>query len=123
MRCASATDVAQTLAQVHRDWGSIRLLIHAAGLNRSTPLVTKPLDEFRRIRDLKVRGHVHLAAALAGSPPGLWLNFGSLLGMTGQAGEADYASANDFLGFAPWRGPDRAPANAPSGGPCGAKSA
>ena len=27
----------------------------------------------------------------------MWCNFGSLLGFTGQIGEADYASGNDFL--------------------------
>ncbi|MGB3187261.1 MAG: SDR family oxidoreductase [Ornithinimicrobium sp.] len=89
-----------TIAHVFDQHGSIDVLIHAAGVNRSAPLVRKELAEFRRIRDLKVRGHAHLAHAMADRAPGLWVNFGSLLGLTGQEGEADYAAANDFLGLA-----------------------
>ncbi|MDR1999155.1 MAG: SDR family NAD(P)-dependent oxidoreductase, partial [Frankiaceae bacterium] len=78
----------------------IDLLINAAGLNRSAPIAAKTITEFRRIRDLKVRGYQNLVQAFAGRRPARWYNFGSLLGVTGQVGEADYASANDFLGLA-----------------------
>ncbi|WP_125777417.1 SDR family oxidoreductase [Antribacter gilvus] len=97
---ADADGVRAAMETIHRDHGHIDLLVHAAGLNRSAPVETKSLREFRQVRDLKVAGHANLTAALSDSPPRLWVNFGSLLGLTGQAGEADYASANDFLGFA-----------------------
>lgn len=93
-----ADRVATTLATLPA--GGIDLLINAAGLNRSAPLATKSLAEFRRVRDLKVLGYRHLRAALTGRMPRLWINFGSLLGFTGQLGEADYASANDYLAAA-----------------------
>ncbi|NJP43449.1 cytochrome P450 [Actinacidiphila epipremni] len=97
------TDPAQVAAAMDRitaESGRIDLLVNAAGLNRSAPLATKSLAEFRRVRDLKLRGYRNLKAALRGRPPAVWCNFGSLLGMTGQVGEADYASGNDFLGTA-----------------------
>lgn len=96
----SADQVAAVLDRIHEEHGDIALLIHAAGLNRSAPLADKSFEEFRRIRDLKVRGHDHLSQALTGREPRLWINFGSLLGLVGQVGEADYASANDYLGMA-----------------------
>ncbi|WP_380285861.1 cytochrome P450 [Kitasatospora purpeofusca] len=97
------TDSAQVTAamdRIHAESGRIDLLVNAAGLNRSAPIATKSPAEFRQVRDLKVRGYVNLKHALRGRPPRAWCNFGSLLGMTGQVGEADYASGNDFLGAA-----------------------
>ncbi|WP_052398349.1 SDR family oxidoreductase, partial [Streptomyces sp. NRRL F-5123] len=99
------TDPAQVAAAMERiaaETGGARidLLVNAAGLNRSAPVATKSLAEFRQVRDLKLRGYRNLKAALRGRPPAAWCNFGSLLGMTGQIGEADYASGNDLLGTA-----------------------
>ena len=49
---------------------------------------------------MKVGGYCNLRATFAGRPPRLWCNFGSFIGLTGQIGEADYASANSFLATA-----------------------
>lgn len=92
--------VERAMACVHAAEDRIDLLINAAGRNRSAPIATKDFDEFRRVRDLKLLAYTNLVAALAGRPPRRWCNFGSLLGVTGQVGEVDYASANDFLGTA-----------------------
>ncbi|MEV6972026.1 cytochrome P450 [Kitasatospora sp. NPDC093806] len=92
--------VTAAMDRIHAEAGRIDLLVNVAGLNRSAPIATKSLAEFRQVRDLKVRGYFNLKAALRGRPPKAWCNFGSLLGMTGQIGEADYASGNDFLGAA-----------------------
>jgi NAD(P)-dependent dehydrogenase (short-subunit alcohol dehydrogenase family)/3-oxoacyl-(acyl-carrier-protein) synthase len=75
----------------------IDLLIHGAGISRTALVEKKSLADFRAVRDPKVRGYVNLRRALAGHPPRLWCNFGSLIGFAGQVGEVDYASANDFL--------------------------
>lgn len=92
--------VRDTMARILAAEHKIDLLVNAAGLNRSAPIGAKEFAEFRRIRDIKLLGYTHLATALAAHPPRLWCNFGSLLGVTGQVGEVDYASANDFLGTA-----------------------
>ncbi|MBF6212887.1 SDR family oxidoreductase [Nocardia puris] len=94
------TAVRDTMARILAAENKIDLLVNAAGLNRSAPIGAKEFAEFRRIRDIKLLGYTHLATALAAHPPRLWCNFGSLLGVTGQVGEVDYASANDFLGTA-----------------------
>ena len=57
---------------------------------------SKRFEDFRAVRDVKVRGYRNLVSAL-GDNVGTWCNFGSIIGFTGQSGETDYAAANDFL--------------------------
>ena len=56
----------------------------------------KRFEDFRAVRDVKVHAYRNLVGAL-GDNVGTWCNFGSIIGFTGQAGETDYAAANDFL--------------------------
>ncbi|MCS0634739.1 SDR family NAD(P)-dependent oxidoreductase [Streptomyces sp. LP05-1] len=98
-----AASVNDTIATIQRRHGGIDLLIHAASAARPGSLANKRLTDFRRGRDTKVRGYLNLRAATADNPPRLWCNFGSFIGFAGWPGEADYASANDFLsGAARW---------------------
>ncbi|BEL08266.1 hypothetical protein Q0Z83_064570 [Actinoplanes sichuanensis] len=80
--------------------GRVDLVIHGAGVNHSAALGRKTLDQFHRVRDVKVRGYLNLKRALAATPPRVWCNFGSVVGFAGGPGEADYASANAFLATA-----------------------
>ncbi|UED86501.1 SDR family oxidoreductase [Streptomyces profundus] len=80
--------------------GTIDLLIHAAGVNRAGALATKPLAHFREVRSVKAGGYLNLRRALRGRLPRTWCSFASLIGLTGQLGETDYAASNDFLGTA-----------------------
>src|SRR5262249_10892322 len=73
------------------------LLLLVAGTNRAAEITTKSRHDFLTVRDVKVHSYLNLKAALAGRPPRRWCNFGSFVGFTGQRGETDYASANDFL--------------------------
>ncbi|MBP0590867.1 SDR family oxidoreductase [Paraburkholderia sp. LEh10] len=75
----------------------IDLVVNAAGLNRSASIPVKAYDDFVAVRDIKVRGYWNLREAFAANPPRAWCNFGSFIGLTGQSGETDYASGNDFL--------------------------
>ncbi|POM23108.1 Phthiocerol/phenolphthiocerol synthesis polyketide synthase type I PpsA [Actinomadura rubteroloni] len=78
----------------------IDLLLFAAGVNRSTETRRKSLEEFRLVRDVKVRGHAHLRDALGSRHPRTWINMGSVSAFTGQPGNSDYTSANDYLATA-----------------------
>ncbi|MCS0605603.1 SDR family NAD(P)-dependent oxidoreductase [Streptomyces sp. LP11] len=98
-----AASVNDIIATIQRRHGGIDLLIHAASAAQAGSLANKRLTDFRRGRDTKVRGYLNLRAATADNPPRLWCNFGSFIGFAGWPGEADYASANDFLaGAARW---------------------
>ena len=99
LRCDARdpSDLRSAIDEVESRSGRIDLLINAAGMSRSGRIEQKTLAEFRAVRDLKVSAYRNLEHALRGREPRLWCNFGSLLGFFGQVGEADYASANDFL--------------------------
>jgi len=98
-----ADSVAQALRRIHDEDGRIDLLVNGAGLNRGHALAEKDFDEFRRVRDIKVRGYTNVKRALANAnipAPAVWCNFGSLVGFVGLEGELDYAAGNDFLASA-----------------------
>ncbi|GAA3849410.1 hypothetical protein GCM10022243_14200 [Saccharothrix violaceirubra] len=80
--------------------GRADLLLNIAGTNRAADVRSKSPDDFRAVRDLKLHTYLNLKDALRDRPPRRWLNFGSFVGFTGQLGETDYASANDFLNTA-----------------------
>ncbi|MEV4049701.1 SDR family oxidoreductase [Amycolatopsis sp. NPDC049688] len=77
--------------------GRVDLLVNGAGAHHPGDLARKRLADFRRVEEVKVRGYHNLKRAFADSPPRLWCNFGSLAGLMGLPGEADYSAANDFL--------------------------
>ncbi|MFI1399315.1 KR domain-containing protein [Streptomyces sp. NPDC020681] len=81
---------------------SVDLLLNIAGTNRAASVDQKSLDDFRTVRDLKVRTYANLKAAFgeSGAQPRRWCNFGSFVGFTGQNGETDYGSANDYFNTA-----------------------
>jgi NAD(P)-dependent dehydrogenase (short-subunit alcohol dehydrogenase family)/3-oxoacyl-(acyl-carrier-protein) synthase len=75
----------------------VDLVVHAAGLSRTASVPVKAFADFVAVRDIKVRGYWNLRAAFGDRQPRAWCNFGSFIGLTGQSGETDYASGNDFL--------------------------
>lgn len=89
--------VTQVVAEILQAEGKVDLLMNAAGLNRPAPIREKNFNVFRSIRDLKIQAYQNLKNAFKECHPRLWCNFGSLIGLGGQIGEVDYASANDFL--------------------------
>jgi 3-oxoacyl-(acyl-carrier-protein) synthase/NAD(P)-dependent dehydrogenase (short-subunit alcohol dehydrogenase family) len=89
--------LAAVVSDILRAEGKIDLVVNAAGLNRAASIPVKSVENFRAVRDIKLRGYQNLKYALRDHAPRLWCNFGSFLGLTGQSGELDYAAANDFL--------------------------
>ena len=73
------------------------MLIHCAGLEVSHFLPDKPQSEFDLVFDVKADGWFNLIKALAGSEPGAAVVFSSIAGRFGNAGQTDYAAANDLL--------------------------
>lgn len=77
--------------------GPITAVLHAAGNN--VPCAIAALDEeaFRRTLAPKVDGLAHLLWALDPARLRLLVAFGSIIGRAGLPGEADYATANEWL--------------------------
>ncbi|MBB5957171.1 NAD(P)-dependent dehydrogenase (short-subunit alcohol dehydrogenase family)/3-oxoacyl-(acyl-carrier-protein) synthase [Saccharothrix tamanrassetensis] len=99
-----AAAVRAAVETVFRRDGRVDLLVNGAGRHHAGELRRKNLAEFRRIRDVKLRGYQNLKEAFSTREPRLWCNFGSVTGLVGLPGEVEYSSANDFLGCAATNG-------------------
>ena len=91
--------VADLLKRVHTEYGRVDGVVFAAGVIEDRLLADKTVASFRRVFDTKVGGAQHLRHALTeqGVRPGFVVLFGSIAGVLGNRGQADYAAANDAL--------------------------
>ena len=92
-----AAQVATVVDEMVGVEGGVDIVVHGAGLVRSTALARKSLDDYRLVRDVKVRGDRNLRAALATRPPALWCALSSVGAFIGMRGEADYQAGNEYL--------------------------
>lgn len=101
--------VAQVLDSARAEFGPIMLVIHAAGILRDGMLMVKSPADARAVVSTKTAGARALDAATANDPLTGFVLCSSLAGLTGNAGQADYAFGNGWMdGFAAARrGPGR----------------
>jgi enediyne polyketide synthase len=97
---ADVTDaeaVRTAVAEIKRNLGPVTAILHGAGVN--TPQLIGALDEaaFRRTVLPKISGARNLLAAVDAKKLRLFVTFGSIIAHTGLPGEADYATANEWL--------------------------
>jgi len=95
----NSQSVKAVLKQVIKAEGHVDVLIHAAGLEHSRKLESKTLDEVRETIAIKAGGLFHFLSALekAKKPLKAVVTFTSVAGRFGNAGQADYSSANDLV--------------------------
>jgi acyl transferase domain-containing protein/NAD(P)H-dependent flavin oxidoreductase YrpB (nitropropane dioxygenase family)/NADP-dependent 3-hydroxy acid dehydrogenase YdfG len=97
-----ATAIGALLGDVHGRHGRLDGVIHGAGILEDRLLRDKTPESFARVYSTKVDGARALMAGLHGIP-GLLRDvrfivlFGSVCGVFGNRGQADYAAANDAL--------------------------
>jgi NAD(P)-dependent dehydrogenase (short-subunit alcohol dehydrogenase family) len=89
--------VAAVVDEIRQRHGRLDVLIHAAGLEISRTLAEKPPAQFNLVYDVKADGYFNLLRAAAGLPIGAVVVFSSVAGRFGNAGQTDYAAANDLL--------------------------
>ena len=89
--------VTAAVDQVRREHGKLDVLLHAAGLEISHPLPQKSQQEFDLVFDVKSDGWFNLMHAVGDMPLGATVAFSSIAGRFGNAGQTDYAAANDLL--------------------------
>ncbi len=94
---ADAGGVTSIIDQVRQRSGRIDVLLHAAGIERSHFLPDKDQHEFDLVFDVKSDGWFNLLYAVGDMPLGATVAFSSIAGRFGNAGQADYSSANDLL--------------------------
>ena len=94
-------DVRDVIRGVRARHGRLDGLVHGAGTIEDKLLRDKDPASFARVFATKVDGARHLIDAAAdhgdGPPPGFLVLFGSVAGVFGNRGQADYAAANEAL--------------------------
>ncbi|MEV0913732.1 type I polyketide synthase [Streptomyces sp. NPDC049967] len=97
---ADVTDVDQVKAavgEITKALGPVTGLLHGAGRNQPQALANLDEDSFRRTLATKIDGVEAVLAAIDPAALRLFVTFGSIIGRAGLRGEADYATANDWL--------------------------
>ncbi|MFJ7159905.1 SDR family NAD(P)-dependent oxidoreductase [Streptomyces sp. NPDC101118] len=98
---AREESVRALVADVRARYGRLDGIVHGAGVLRDGLLAEKEPAAFAEVFAVKVDGARHLAAAAAehgtGPAPAFLALFGSVAGVHGNRGQADYAAANDAL--------------------------
>ena len=89
--------VTNVIKNVRERSGHIDVLLHAAGIEKSHTLPDKDPREFDLVFDVKTDGWFNLLHAIGDMPLGATVAFSSVAGRFGNAGQADYSSANDLL--------------------------
>ena len=89
--------VADVMSAIRERHGRIDVLVHAAGIDVSHAIADKPAREYDLVFDVKADGLFNLLHATAGMPVGALVAFSSVAGRFGNAGQTDYAAANDLL--------------------------
>jgi len=85
------------LARARREWGPITGLVHGAGVLSDKLIADKTDEQFDHVYDTKVAGLRALLEATADDPLDLLCLFSSVAARYGNAGQCDYAMANEVL--------------------------
>ncbi len=92
-----AASVSEALMQVRSKWGPITGLVHGSGVLADKRIEEKTSAQFDRVFDTKVIGLQSLLAATESDPLDLICLFSSVSARYGNAGQCDYAMANEVL--------------------------
>jgi acyl transferase domain-containing protein/NAD(P)-dependent dehydrogenase (short-subunit alcohol dehydrogenase family) len=89
--------VADLLADLRKDHGQIRGLVHGAGVLADRLIVDKTREQFNQVYSTKVAGLRSLLDATRTDDLRFIALFGSTTGRLGRSGQLDYAVANEVL--------------------------
>lgn len=93
--------VNETVRQVLADFGSVWALVNDAGVTRDGLLVRMSDEDFDRVIDVNLKGAFHTIRALSRvfmrQRGGRIVNLSSVVGLMGNAGQANYASSKAGL--------------------------
>lgn len=93
----SADEVKAAVDEIRTALGPVSAVLHGAGRNEPHALANLDESSFRRTLATKITGLETVLAAVDPSSLRLLVTFGSIIGRAGLRGEADYATANDWL--------------------------
>ncbi|MEU0522377.1 SDR family NAD(P)-dependent oxidoreductase [Streptomyces niveus] len=90
--------VADALRDVRDAWGPVTGIVHGAGVLADKRIADKTDEQVERVMSTKVDGLRALLAATADDPLDVICLFSSVAAVFGNAGQSDYAMANEVLG-------------------------
>jgi len=93
----SPVEVAAAVARVTAELGPVTAILHGAGRNVPAPLTSLDETSFQATLAPKIGGLEALLAAVDPAALKLVITFGSIIGRAGLRGQADYATANDWM--------------------------
>ncbi len=93
----SAAEVAAAIGEASASLGAITAILHGAGRNEPAALTSLDEDAFQRTLAPKIGGLEAILAAVDPAALKMLVTFGSIIGRAGLRGQADYATANDWL--------------------------
>ncbi|TXF90880.1 3-oxoacyl-[acyl-carrier-protein] reductase [Neolewinella aurantiaca] len=101
---ASFDAAAQLIKDVTADFGNISILVNNAGITRDTLLMRMSEDQWDSVMDNNLKSIFnltkHALRPLMKSGAGSVINMSSVVGVTGQAGQANYAASKaGIIGF------------------------
>ncbi|MBU9709974.1 SDR family NAD(P)-dependent oxidoreductase [Paenibacillus sp. AK121] len=85
------------LESIQEEFGRVHGIIHCAGVIHDNFILKKSREEFIEVLGPKVQGLIHLDEASSGQDLDFFVLFSSISGSLGNAGQADYATANAFM--------------------------
>lgn len=93
----SSGDVQRLVANVLKDFGRIDILVNNAGITRDTLLLRMSEEDWDLVMDVNVKGMYRFAKAvlrpMLKQRAGRIVNVASVVGLSGNAGQANYAAA------------------------------
>ena len=93
----------QVIERIYADQGKINAVIHGAGVIEDKKLQDKSKESFDRVYNTKVDSGFVLANCLDPESLELMVFFSSVAGRYGNAGQSDYAAANEVINRLAWR--------------------
>ncbi|HEX3477702.1 MAG TPA: SDR family oxidoreductase [Kofleriaceae bacterium] len=89
--------VGAAIDEARRRWGPVRGLVHGAGVVADARIADKTDEQLERVLATKLRGLAALLDATRADPLAWIAVFSSVAARAGNAGQADYAMANEVL--------------------------
>lgn len=93
--------VAEAVKRVGREFGRLDIVVNNAGITRDNLAIRLSDEDWGAVLDTNLRGAFHVLKAafsqLRRSPAGRIINVSSVIGLTGQAGQVNYAASKAGL--------------------------
>ena len=91
----------ETVARVKADFGSLQILVNDAGITRDGLLAMMKEQDFDRVLDVNLKGAFHMIRHCTGlllrGKEGCIINISSVVGLTGNPGQSNYAASKAGL--------------------------